>query len=80
MKRLLTILIVMGLVIGLGILPAAAAGEKGVVTIKKGEPVHIAYWFVVSGPNASLGMDTVRGALRLPSRISAASCSATRSS
>ncbi len=61
MKRLLTVLIVMGLVIGLGVLPAAAAGEKGVVTIKKGEPVHIAYWFVVSGPNTSLGMDTVRG-------------------
>ncbi|MBN2126471.1 MAG: branched-chain amino acid ABC transporter substrate-binding protein [Deltaproteobacteria bacterium] len=41
--------------------PALAAGEKGVVKIKKGEPVHIAYWFVTSGANTSLGMDTVRG-------------------
>jgi branched-chain amino acid transport system substrate-binding protein len=31
------------------------------VTIKPGEPIHIAYWFVVSGPDASLGEDTKRG-------------------
>ncbi len=33
----------------------------GVVKIKKGQPVHIAYWLVVAGPNASLGEDSRRG-------------------
>ncbi len=33
----------------------------GVVRIKRGEPVHIACWFVVAGPDASLGTDTKRG-------------------
>ncbi len=33
----------------------------GVVKIKPGEPVHIACWFVVAGPDASLGTDTKRG-------------------
>lgn len=33
----------------------------GVVVIKPGEPIHIAYWFVISGPDASLGEDTKRG-------------------
>ncbi len=59
MKRFLTISIVLVAAFCL-VLPAAAA-DKGVVKIKKGEPVHIAYWFVISGPNTSLGMDTVRG-------------------
>jgi len=43
---------------------AAAADVKdpiGVVKIRPGEPVHIAYWFVIAGPDASLGTDTVRG-------------------
>ncbi len=43
---------------------AQAAPPKdpiGVVTIKKGQPVHIAYWMVVAGPDASLGTDTKRG-------------------
>lgn len=35
--------------------------ELGVVKIKPGDPVHIAYWFVVAGPDASLGEDTKRG-------------------
>jgi branched-chain amino acid transport system substrate-binding protein len=34
----------------------------GVVKVKPGEPVHIACWFVVAGPDASLGTDTKRGA------------------
>ncbi|MFC1813345.1 branched-chain amino acid ABC transporter substrate-binding protein [Thermodesulfobacteriota bacterium] len=59
MKRILTLFIILIVAFCLA-LPAAAA-DKGVVTIKKGAPVHIAYWFVVSGPNTSLGMDTVRG-------------------
>jgi branched-chain amino acid transport system substrate-binding protein len=33
----------------------------GVVKIAKGEPITIAYWFVVAGPDASLGIDTRRG-------------------
>jgi branched-chain amino acid transport system substrate-binding protein len=33
----------------------------GVVKLRPGEPIHIAYWFVISGPNTSLGTDTVRG-------------------
>jgi branched-chain amino acid transport system substrate-binding protein len=33
----------------------------GVVTIKKGEPIHIACWMVIAGENALLGTDTKRG-------------------
>ncbi|MBI4639405.1 MAG: branched-chain amino acid ABC transporter substrate-binding protein [Candidatus Tectomicrobia bacterium] len=33
----------------------------GVVAIKSGEPIHIAYWLVVAGPDASLGEDSKRG-------------------
>jgi len=36
-------------------------GKLGVVKIKKGEPIHIASWFVIAGENASLGTDTQRG-------------------
>ncbi len=59
MKRFLTLFIIFILAFCLA-MPAAAAG-KGVVKIKKGAPVHIAYWLVVSGPNTSLGADVVRG-------------------
>ena len=33
----------------------------GVVKVKKGDPIHIACWMVVAGPDASLGTDTKRG-------------------
>jgi len=33
----------------------------GVVKIKPGQPIHIACWMVVAGPDASLGTDTKRG-------------------
>jgi branched-chain amino acid transport system substrate-binding protein len=33
----------------------------GVVKIPKGQPITIAYWMVVAGPDASLGIDTRRG-------------------
>jgi branched-chain amino acid transport system substrate-binding protein len=33
----------------------------GVVTVKPGEPIHIAYWFVTAGPDSTLGIDTKRG-------------------
>jgi len=59
MKRILTLFIIFVVAFCL-VLPATAA-DKGVIKLKKGEPVHIAYWFVISGPNTSLGMDTVRG-------------------
>jgi branched-chain amino acid transport system substrate-binding protein len=36
-------------------------GKAGVVKIKPGEPIHIASWFVIAGPDASLGTDTKRG-------------------
>jgi branched-chain amino acid transport system substrate-binding protein len=76
MKRVLTILIVLAAVITLAAAPALAQTKKaepakkaefkcedpiGVVKIKKGDPIHIANWMVVSGPNASLGTDTKRG-------------------
>ena len=38
-----------------------AEDSMGVVKVKPGEPVHIACWFVVAGPDASLGTDTKRG-------------------
>ncbi|MBI3031079.1 MAG: branched-chain amino acid ABC transporter substrate-binding protein [Candidatus Rokubacteria bacterium] len=46
-------------------LPAAAQAPVtdpiGVLKIAKGRPLTIAYWFVVAGPDASLGIDTRRG-------------------
>jgi len=44
--------------------PAEAAGctdELGCVEVGAGEPIRIAYSFVISGPDASLGTDTKRG-------------------
>ena len=37
------------------------ADELGVVTIPPGEPIHIAYWGVLSGADATLGEDSKRG-------------------
>ena len=65
MKRFLTILVVLIAVLGLVAVNASAqqkyAGKIGAVKIKKGEPIHIALWMVVAGPDASLGTDTKRG-------------------
>jgi branched-chain amino acid transport system substrate-binding protein len=43
--------------------PAAFVYEDkiGVVKIKPSDPIHIACWMVVAGPDASLGTDTKRG-------------------
>jgi len=45
--------------------PAATVGPVtdpiGVVKVNRGQPITIAYWFVVAGPDASLGIDTRRG-------------------
>ncbi|HEV8339660.1 MAG TPA: branched-chain amino acid ABC transporter substrate-binding protein [bacterium] len=35
--------------------------QIGVVKINKGQPITIAYWLVISGPDASLGVDSRRG-------------------
>jgi branched-chain amino acid transport system substrate-binding protein len=40
---------------------AAFKDELGVVAIKPGDPIRIGVWFVVAGPDASLGEDTKRG-------------------
>jgi len=40
---------------------SAAADALGVVNIPAGEPVHIAYWGVLSTADASLGQDSVQG-------------------
>ncbi len=58
----LTVLLVLGLFAALAPVHAAAPNDPlGVVTIKKGQPIHIAYWFVVAGADSSLGLDTKRG-------------------
>jgi branched-chain amino acid transport system substrate-binding protein len=41
--------------------PAKCEDPIGVVTIKAGDPIHIACWMVVAGPDATLGTDTKRG-------------------
>jgi branched-chain amino acid transport system substrate-binding protein len=77
MKRFLTIFVVLIAVLGLVAVNASAQTQKkaepakkaefkyddkmGVVKIKKGDPIHIACWMVVAGPDASLGTDTKRG-------------------
>ena len=40
---------------------AQAKDPIGEVKLRPGEPIHIAYWVVISGPNTSLGTDVVRG-------------------
>ncbi len=60
MKRISTVGIALVCIVGL-VVAGGSASAADVVKLRKGEPVHLAYWFVVSGPNTSLGMDTVRG-------------------
>jgi branched-chain amino acid transport system substrate-binding protein len=58
----LTALLVFGLIAALTPVQAAPPNDPlGVVTIRKGQPIHIAYWFVVAGADSSLGLDTKRG-------------------
>jgi branched-chain amino acid transport system substrate-binding protein len=65
MKRSLALVLTLTLVLGLALVnttqAAAPKDPIGVVTIKPGQPIHIAYWMVVAGPDASLGTDTKRG-------------------
>ncbi len=70
MKRISILLLILG-ILGSFILADAQQQAKptafkyedpiGVVKIKKGDPIHIACWFVIAGPDASLGIDTKRG-------------------
>jgi len=65
MNRRFAFLVALFLVVGFAVMSTAQAAPPkdplGVVTIKKGQPIHIAYWMVVAGPDASLGEDTKRG-------------------
>ena len=62
MNRKLTIVLVSLFVIAFAFSAQAEVKDPiGVVELRPGEPVHIAYWVVISGPNTSLGTDIVRG-------------------
>jgi branched-chain amino acid transport system substrate-binding protein len=65
MNRRFALVVALLLVVGFAFTSIAQAAPPkdplGVVTIKKGQPIHIAYWMVVAGPDASLGEDTKRG-------------------
>ena len=62
MKRF-TLVVALALIFGFALMSVsqAAAPPKdplGVITVKKGQPIHIAYWMVVAGADPSLGIDT----------------------
>jgi len=70
MKRILIYSLVAAMIGVFAAGPALAQAKKvefkyddkiGVIKIKKGEPIHIACWMVIAGPDASLGTDTKRG-------------------
>jgi branched-chain amino acid transport system substrate-binding protein len=65
MNRRFALVVALLLVAGFAFTSIAQAAPPkdplGVVTIKKDQPIHISYWMVVAGPDASLGEDTKRG-------------------
>ena len=65
MKRNFALVVALLLVIGFALSSIAQAAPPkdpiGCVAIKKGQPIHIAYWMVVAGGDSSLGIDTRRG-------------------
>jgi len=71
MKRLqipITLFVTVLLAVGAYFVPAAPAATVGPVTdpigvvrVNRGQPVTVAYWLVVAGPDASLGIDSRRG-------------------
>jgi branched-chain amino acid transport system substrate-binding protein len=70
MKKLLAAAIALSAVLAFGFSDAQSQTNKGkfnyedkigVVKIKPGDPISIGVWFVVAGPDASLGEDTKRG-------------------
>lgn len=70
MKRLhMLFALTLALLLGVGVFvpttPAATVGpvtdQIGVVRVNAGQPITIASWLVISGPDASLGIDSNRG-------------------
>src|SRR5574340_1210358 len=71
MKRLqilITLAVSVLLAVGGYFVPTAPAATMGPVTdpigvmkVSKGQPITVAYWLVVAGPDASLGIDSRRG-------------------
>ena len=70
MKRICIYLLVVTMVVGFAAGLALGQAKKGafkyedkigVIKLKPGEPIHIASWMVIAGPDASLGTDTKRG-------------------
>ena len=63
MKRYLMMLFVLVMVVSFSAISISAQTKDkiGEIKIKKGEPIHIACWMVIAGPDASLGTDTKRG-------------------
>ena len=65
MKRRFALVVALLLVAGFALMSIAQAAPPkdpiGCVAVKKGQPIHIAYWMVIAGPDASLGIDTRRG-------------------
>lgn len=64
--KLIASLLVIAAVVLSACQPAASAftpptDPLGVVTIPPGEPIHVAYWGVLSGADATLGEDSKRG-------------------
>ena len=70
MKRIFIYSLVVAMIAVFAAGPALAQAKKeafkyedkiGVIKLKSGEPIHIACWMVIAGPDASLGTDTKRG-------------------
>ncbi len=61
MKRLFVLFVAFGLVVAFGAPYAMGQDPLGEIKIKPGDPIHIACWMVIAGPDASLGTDTKRG-------------------
>lgn len=59
MKHLIRVFVAICFLLSIMAVPVIAGSNS--VKLEKGEPVHLAYWFVTSGANTSLGIDTVRG-------------------
>ena len=67
MKRIAIYSMIAGVVLALAVGAAFGQAKKeafkyedqiGVIKLKPSEPIHIACWMVIAGPDASLGTDT----------------------
>jgi len=62
MKRSLALFVALFMVVVAPMVFAAPPTDPiGVVKIKPNDPIHIAYWMVIAGETASLGIDTKQG-------------------